>query len=135
MACLDTTILIDATNRRTKSNRNAIRKIQELLVKGEVFVTTRFNVAELYVGIARSDHPEREEAKVQNLLNYISVLEFDDRSAWVIGQITAYLQKRGTPVGDMDVLIAATAIASGHTLITRNPSHFENIPHLVVEDY
>ena len=35
----------------------------------------------------------------------------------------------------MDVLIAATAMAYGHTLITRNPKHFRHIPHLIVEEY
>jgi len=35
----------------------------------------------------------------------------------------------------MDVLIAATAMAAGHNLVTRNPSHFADIPHLRVEAY
>ena len=37
------------------------------------------------------------------------------------------------PAGDMDVLVAATAVAFGHKLITRNPAHFSDIPHLRVE--
>jgi predicted nucleic acid-binding protein len=35
----------------------------------------------------------------------------------------------------MDVLIAATAMVHGHSLITRNVRHFRHIPHLLVEDY
>jgi predicted nucleic acid-binding protein len=35
----------------------------------------------------------------------------------------------------MDVLIAASTVAFGHTLITRNPPHFADIPQLAVETY
>lgn len=35
----------------------------------------------------------------------------------------------------MDVLIAATAMAAGHCLVTRNPAHFKSIPELAVETY
>jgi len=35
----------------------------------------------------------------------------------------------------MDVLIAATAMSHGHTLIMRNSKHFRHIPHLIVEEY
>jgi len=35
----------------------------------------------------------------------------------------------------MDALIAATAIANGATLVSHNRRHFENIPHLVLDDW
>jgi tRNA(fMet)-specific endonuclease VapC len=56
-------------------------------------------------------------------------------AARLFGQITAYLQTIGKPAGDMDVLIAATAMVSNHILITRNSKHFMNIPELMVEEY
>jgi predicted nucleic acid-binding protein len=62
-------------------------------------------------------------------------LEFDDKAAWLFGQITAYLIDLGRPAGDMDVLIAATAIAAGHSVISRDVRHFANIPELTVESY
>jgi tRNA(fMet)-specific endonuclease VapC len=65
----------------------------------------------------------------------MNVLEFDERAARLFGQITAYLQMIGKLAGDMDVLIAATAIGSSQKLITRNARHFENIPQLNVEEY
>lgn len=57
------------------------------------------------------------------------------KAARVFGSITGYLQEMGKPADDVDVLIAATAMVYGHTLITRNPKHFRHIPHLVVEEY
>ena len=100
-----------------------------------MLVTTRFNIAELYVGIARSNDPRREEKAIHVLLSDFEILEFTDAAARVFGSTTGFLQKIGKPSGDMDVLIAATAMVHGHELITRNPRHFHHIPDLIVEDY
>ncbi len=135
MACLDTTILIDLAGRGLQRKEQAIRKIEELAAKGRGLATTRFNVAELYVGVSRSRHPEEDEKAVQTLLSEFEILEFNDAAARVFGFITGFLRQAGKPVGDMDVLIAATAMVYGHPLVTRNPRHFRHIPHLVVEEY
>lgn len=135
MACLDTTILIDLGGRTSPRKERAVRKIEELAGTGQGLATTRFNVAELYIGISRSNRPEEDEKAVRTLLSEFEILEFNDAAARVFGVITGFLQQIGKPAGDMDVLIAATAMAYGHTLITRNPKHFRNIPHLQVEEY
>lgn len=135
MACLDTTILIDMAGRSVRLRKRALDKVNELIHRDETLVTTRFNVAELYVGVAASVHPKTEEPAVRALVADLVILEFDDKAAWMFGQITAYLHKLGRPAGDMDVLIAATAMAAGHNLITRDISHFVNIPQLTVEQY
>ena len=135
MACLDTTMLIDIAGRNARLRKRALDKLDELVKRNEILVTTRFNVAELYIGVARSDRPKAEEAAVQSLLGDLGILEFDDKAAWLFGQVTAYLQRVGQPAGDMDVLIAATAMAAGHGIVTRNIAHFANIPQLTVEQY
>lgn len=135
MACLDTSILIDLAGRSSKLKKRAVAKLRELITRGENLVTTRFNVAELYIGISRSDNPKTEERTVRKLLSDLSILEFDDKSAQLFGQITAYLQELGRPAGDMDVLIASTAMAAGHSIVTRNISHFTHIPQLITEEY
>jgi predicted nucleic acid-binding protein len=51
-------------------------------------------------------------------------------------RITAEKRRKGASIGDMDALIAATTLAAGQgLLVTRNPSHFANVPGLEVEDY
>jgi predicted nucleic acid-binding protein len=135
MACLDTTMLIDLAGRGGRLRKRAIAKLKDLVRRDEVLVTTRFNVAELYVGVARSDNPRAEEKAVHSLLKDFGILEFDNRAAWLFGRLTAHLLGTGQPVGDMDVLIAATAMAAGHSLITRNIAHFVNIPELTAETY
>ena len=135
MACLDTTILIDLAGPNARLRKRALDKLSELIDRNETLVTTRFNVAELYIGIARSDNPRTEEAAVRSLIGDLRILEFDDKAARMFGQITAHLQMFGRPAGDMDVLIAATAMAAGHSMITRDISHFVNIPQLTVEEH
>ena len=135
MACLDTTILVDASRGSPKAKKSARSKMRELIKRREPLATTRFNVAELYVGVARSEDPRAEQKAVRNLLRDLIILEFDDEATWLFGRITAYLWGVGRPAGDMDVLIAATAMAAGHSLVTRNQSHFKNVPQLVVEKY
>ena len=135
MACLDTTILIDLIGKPSSRKRQAVRKIRELAEGGETFATTRFNIAELYVGVARSKHPEADEKVIETLLRDFEILEFTDAAARVFGSITGYLQQIGRPAGDMDMLIAATAMVHGHTLVTRNARHFRHIPELAVEEY
>ena len=135
MACLDTTVLIDLVGSKSKYREKALFKIDQLIQRNESLVTTRFNIAELYVGVERSANQKSEEQVIHHLLKFISVIEFDDMAARLFGQITAYLQTIGKPAGDMDVLIAATAMVSNHILITRNSKHFMNIPELMVEEY
>lgn len=135
MACLDTTLLIDLGSKSSAQKERAVRKVREIAARGESLATTRFNLAELYVGLARSNRPADDEKAIDNLLQDVEILDFNDAAARLFGSITGFLQQRGTPAGDMDVLIAATALAYGHPLVTRNTKHFRHIPDLTVEEY
>jgi tRNA(fMet)-specific endonuclease VapC len=135
MACLDTTLLIDLVGRASQRREQAIRKIKQLTENGQTLATTRLNVAELYVGVARSRRPKEDEKAIAALLGEFEILEFNDAAAHIFGLITGHLQQIGKPAGDMDVLIAATAMVYGHSLVTRNPKHFRHIPNLIVEEY
>ena len=136
MACLDTTFFVDLSRRSASSRRAcARRKLAGLVETGESLATTRFNVAELYVGVFRVRDAVREEKAVRAVLDGIEILEFTDDAARLFGRITAHQQTAGRPGGDMDVLIAAVALTAGHSVVTRNPSHFRNIPGLAVESY
>lgn len=136
MACLDTTFLIDLAGGGGKVRCNrAATKLRALIARGDGIVTTRFNVAELFVGVYRSRNPEVETNTVEALLSGVGILEFGHREARLFGQLTAHLQKLGRPTGDMDVLIASTVLTAGHVLVTDNRSHFADIRELVVETY
>ena len=61
----------------------------------------------------------------------MQVLPFDDAAARVFES----LRKQGVRIGTMDLRIAATAIARGYTLLSRNLVDFERVPGLRVEDW
>lgn len=135
MACLDTTFLVDLQRQHTDFGRRAARRLVELAAQGELIATSRMNAAELYVGVELAEDRRRELNSVHRVLSDLEILPFDDCAAWIFARSTAHLRRIGRPAGDMDVLIAATALAHNHRLITRNPAHFANIPHLQVEAY
>jgi tRNA(fMet)-specific endonuclease VapC len=136
MACLDTSFLLDAAGRGGRQLRARAReKLTGLVEAGEVLTTTRFNVAELWVGVERTKDQPGELVKIETMLEPLTVLDFDDSSARVFGRIMAFLYAHGSPRGDMDVLIASVALVHGEHLVTRNVRHFAGIPELVVDTY
>ena len=136
MACLDTTVFLDLMVRSSSRNASAVAAlIRQLKDDGEEIVTTRFNLAELYVGVERSMNAGQESERVSTIVKGLPVLEFDEPAARLFASHTAHLQRRGRPAGDMDVLIAATAMARGHALVTRNTRHFKDIPDLSLHAY
>lgn len=136
MACLDTSVLLDLIGRGgSKARGKAIELLSSLAAEGEELVATRFSVAEMFVGVWRVQDSSIERTRVNIVLETLQILDFDQKAAEVFGQITAELQRLGRPVGDMDALIAATALANGHCLVTANPSHFLDIPGLLVKSY
>ena len=136
MACLDTTFLIDLSRRRGARQEHARSKLRELVGRGEQLSASRFTAAELYVGVYRARERNRERETVDAVLSGLEILEFDEAAAKVFGRLTAHLQEIGRPAGDMDVLIAATAISANEPLlITRNPAHYADLPGVRVESY
>jgi tRNA(fMet)-specific endonuclease VapC len=62
-------------------------------------------------------------------------LPFDDAAAGHYGEIRAYLDARGTPIGPNDLMIASIAHSRGLTLITHNTGEFSRVPGLALEDW
>ena len=91
-------------------------------------------LAELKHGIEKSVKPERNELALAQLLAALTVIPFDDLAAVEYGKICAYLQKQGAPIA-MDMLIAASALSVGMTLVTNNTREFERIPELSLENW
>ena len=91
--------------------------------------------AELMYGVEKSQFPERNLTALTLFLSSISVLEFDLKAAMAYGKIRAGLERNGTPVGAMDMLIAAHAQSEGITLVTNNTREFSRIDDLQIENW
>ncbi len=90
---------------------------------------------ELETGLLKSDSPQKRRQQLQELLSVVEVLPFDDKVAGIAAQVRADLEKRGEPIGPLDVLIAGTALANGCTLVTRNMGEFRRVQGLSVENW
>jgi len=136
MALLDTSVLIDvAKGGRSPESRRAQAAVLARLKAGETLFTSRLNEAEFRVGGFRSSNPAHETAKIDAILATTVILEFDGRAARTFARAKAAVLSLGRFPGDMDVLIAAVALANGESLLTRNLRHFSDIPGLIVESY
>ncbi len=92
-------------------------------------------VAELQYGVAKSTRPEQNALGLAALLAPLDVLAFDDGAAAAYGAVRAELERAGTPIGSMDLLIAAHALALGRTVVTNNTREFSRVAGLKAEDW
>ena len=90
--------------------------------------------AELLYGIAK--RPERKDlaSLVRSFLDRGTALPWDSAAAAQYGTLRADLESRGTPLGNLDTLIAAHALAAGCILVTNDKS-FKQVPRLKVKDW
>ena len=68
-------------------------------------------------------------------LSPITILEFGSHAAEEYGRVRAELEKKGTPIGPMDLLIAGHARAEGLILVTNNTKEFCRVENLDMEDW
>ncbi|MDX9795754.1 MAG: type II toxin-antitoxin system VapC family toxin [Sulfurimonadaceae bacterium] len=92
-------------------------------------------VYELEVGIAKSNDSQKREEQLKRLLSQINVIDFTQKEAIESAKIRANLEKKGTPIGAMDVLIAGCAKANNLILVTRNTKEFERVENLRMVDW
>jgi len=90
---------------------------------------------ELRLGAEQSANPNRRLQQLQRLFGIVRTLAFDTTEAEHAASIRADLERRGCPIGPMDVLIAATARANNATLVTHNLDEFNRVPGLQVVDW
>ena len=107
---------------------------QHIASKGlEKCLVSELSLGELYVGAFKSGRKEHFD-QIGFIEQSFRVIP-PEGLASVYGKIRADLELAGTPVEDMDLLLAATAVSRGLTLVTHNVRHFSRIPGLQVEDW
>ena len=127
---LDTNICIFVINNRPETVR---RKMQGIAV-GEIGISS-VSVSELAYGVAKSAQIDRNQAALDKFLMPLEILPYDENAAKGYGTIRAHLESKGTPIGPMDLMIAAHALALNLTVVTNNVREFRRIPGLKVEDW
>ena len=90
--------------------------------------------AELSYGLEKKGS-DRLFNEVRSIMEKLSIVVFDDAQSELYGKIRVELERTGTPLGDMDMLIAAAAISTGAILVSHNKKHFAKIKGIKVEDW
>lgn len=90
---------------------------------------------ELRQGAHKSQHPEIAHGKLDRFLGPMPILPLDSAAAAEGARLRAYLERQGTPIGDLDSLIAATALAHGRILVSNNLREFSRVPGLRTDNW
>lgn len=92
-------------------------------------------LAELRFGACKSSKPVKTRASVNAFLAPLAVIPFDPMAADDYSEIRLDLERSGLPIGERDLLIAATARSRGLTVVTHSTKEFTRVPELSVEDW
>lgn len=92
------------------------------------------SVAELRFG-ARKKGSARIADAVGFFLELVDIVPWGEEAAARYAEIRVELELSGTSIGNMDTLIAASALADGCTIVTHNVDHFGRVPGLSVQDW
>jgi tRNA(fMet)-specific endonuclease VapC len=126
---LDTNIVSDLVRNPSEPVSGHIREVGEPEVCTSIIVA-----AELRYGAAKKNSP-RLTAQLEAVLGALDVLPLAAPADAVYGKLRTGLEQSGQPIGGNDLLIAAQALASGHTLVTDNEREFSRIRGLRCENW
>lgn len=127
---LDTNICIYAMKNKPE---HVLQRLKEELDSGVCI--SSITLAELEYGMKHSSNPAKNEQALLRFLIPFTVLPFGAAAASEYGTIRNDLQNNGTPIGPLDMLIAAHARAENMILVTNNVREFERVPGLEVENW
>ena len=127
---LDTDACIALIKDRPVSMRSRL----SLLTPEEVGISS-IVAAELWFGVANSQKKKKNESALKDFLEFVTLLDWPCEASPLYGQIRAQLQKKGTPIGAMDLLIASHALFINTVLVTNNTREFERVPDLKIENW
>jgi tRNA(fMet)-specific endonuclease VapC len=127
---LDTNICIELIRGQSAKILKHLRKCKI----GQVGISS-ITLAELEFGVAKSSNPRQNKLALMEFCAPLEICPFDDNAAVAYGQIRAALELKGKPIGPLDTLIAAHALALNAVLVTNNRREFDRVPKLQVENW
>jgi len=92
-------------------------------------------LSELFYGVSKSSIPEQNFMALTQFVAPLEILPFDGGAAQYYGDLRAHLEIQGTPIGSLDMLIAAHALSIESTLVTNNEKEFNRVPRLIIENW
>jgi len=127
---LDTCICSYILKKRPQSVKTRFEDIEP-----DALCISAVTLAELYYGAARHPKGDAIRKEIDDFAARLSVVAWDEAAADHYGTIRTALEKKGTPIGAMDMLIAAHARSIRAVLVTNDLRHFTKVPGLKFEDW
>jgi len=129
---LDTNVISELFKKRPSTG--VLESVRS--ARGQDLATSVLCVVELRYGASRHRKGEAIWERISShVLSRIRILPLGWHEAVRAGDILGALEQRGEPIGIEDVLIAATALEHGLTVVTRNLKHFSRIEGLLAESW
>lgn len=126
---LDTNICIYIINHKPSHVFERFRQYQ----LGQLALSS-ISAAELAFGVEKSGSSRNRQA-LEKFLAPLEIIPFAEDCIWQYATLRQYLQQQGKPIGSLDMLIAAHALALDATLVSNNIKEFERIPKLKLENW
>ena len=130
MYILDTNICIYIINNHPKQVRHKFEQI-----KLSDIAISSISLFELDAGARKGSKSTDNLLRLEQFASFIQILPFDAKAAKEAGKLRHYLFKKGQPVSDMDMLIAAHALSLSATVVSNNLKEFERVPELSCENW
>ena len=96
---------------------------------------TSITLMELYYGAYKSKKVAANVAKVRMIEKALDIVTPGPETTEIFGMLKAQLEHKGQQLADLDLIIAACALAHNLTLVTNNAQHFSRIPGLSLENW
>ncbi len=127
---LDTNICVDLIRGRAPELVGRLRKYPP-----DDIAISSISLAELQYGAVKSARPDWHLGLLAEFCAPLAILEFGNQAAEAYGKVRLALERAGTPIGPLDTLIAAHALAENMTVVTNNLREFRRVRGLKVEDF
>lgn len=117
-----------------KGDKNTLTMLKRFS-PNEIAISS-ITVMEIQYGLAL--HPNRAKTialVIRDLLESITILDFDSNDAIETATIRALLKQQGRPIGSYDILLAGTALNHNLVFVTSNTNEFNRIDDLVLENW
>jgi tRNA(fMet)-specific endonuclease VapC len=92
-------------------------------------------LSELEYGVAKSSKPDQNQFALAQFLAPLEILSYGDEASQQYGRLRALLEKQGTPIGSLDMLIAAHVLSIDCILVTNNEKEFNRVPSLKIDNW
>lgn len=132
---LDTnTCIYLMTDRHPERQARILAQLDKLAPDENLYLSS-IVVFELSYGAQKGRWHKANLALLEEFLLDFIIVPFDNKAAHASGEIRAALEKKGSPIGPMDTLIAGHAVSMGMPLVTHNVGEFSRVSGLKVENW